>query len=72
MDEAQYFKCEILGAHILELFEAGAWKAALDTWEVVNLDADERVWCWQYFDSRQRAWLKGDDRKYIDGYLERT
>ena len=69
MDDAQYLKCELLGAYLLELFEAGAWKEAYDTWEKIDLDTDERVWCWQYFDSKQRAFLKGADRAYLDEYF---
>jgi len=52
-----------------EAFSGGDWKCARQTWEDSGLDADDRVWCWQFFDSRQRAFLKGDERKYLDDYL---
>ena len=68
MDQEQYARCEFLGACILESFEAGAWQHALELWLQADLDADERVHCWHYFDSRQRAFLKGADRKYNDDY----
>jgi hypothetical protein len=54
----------------LEMFDAGAWDEALDIWINCDLDADERVQAWTFFDSKQRAWLKQDARKYIDEYLE--
>lgn len=54
---------------ILQYFEGGAWEGAKEIWLEADLDADQRVAIWAYFDSRQRAWLKGEDRKYINEYI---
>jgi hypothetical protein len=53
---------------MLENFEGGAWAAAREIWEVADLDTDERVQVWMFLDSKQRAYLKGSDRKYLDDY----
>jgi hypothetical protein len=56
---------------ILVAFDGGDWPLARQLWEEANsnaehLDADEHVACWDCFDSRQRAYLIREDRKYLE------
>lgn len=67
LSEDQRLKVQLVGSLVLSAFEGGDWPLARQNWEEADLDADERVACWGYFtDSRQRAYLKRDDRKYLE------
>lgn len=51
-----------------DAFEGGAWALAREIWYQAEreLTIDQQVACWEFFpDSRQRAYLKGEDRKYL-------
>ena len=54
---------------ILECFEGGDWPQALELWLTADIENDDRIIIWNFFDSKQRAWLKGEDRGYIRDYL---
>ena len=70
LQQEQAYRVIDLAETLLELFEAGRWAEALEIWSCCDLDADERVVTWGFLDSRQRAWLKGEDRKYLEDFRE--
>ena len=51
---------------MLDCFDGGDWSMAKQVWTTAAITNDERVDVWGYLDSRQRAFLKGDDRKYLN------
>lgn len=50
---------------VLEHFDGGDWPTARRIWEEAALTNDERGDWFRFFDSQQRAWLKYEDRKYL-------
>ena len=68
LSEDQKLKVQLVGSLVLDAFEGGDWPQARQNWEEAELDTDERAACWGYFDSRQRAFLKRDDRIYLDEF----
>ncbi len=66
LGDEQRMMVQLLAAWILECFEGGDWESARLVWEEAELDADETIACWGFFtDSRQRAYLKREDRSYL-------
>ncbi len=65
LQDDQRLKVQLVGLLVLDAFEGGDWPLARQNWKEADLDNDERAACWGYFDSRQRAYLKGDERKYL-------
>jgi hypothetical protein len=53
-----------------EAFDGGAWKLALQIWQDAALEGQELLYAWTLFKNPiERAWLKQDNRIYIDEYL---
>jgi hypothetical protein len=52
---------------MLEAFDGGDWPLAKQHYEehIRTLEIEEHCEIWTYFDSKQRAYLKGDDRGYL-------
>jgi len=50
---------------ILEYFDGGEWPGARKIWEEAELTNDERAELFSFFDSKQRAYLKDEDRQYL-------
>ena len=72
MDETLPPRLEYLVSSILDYFNGGDWPQALELWLTADIENDERVIIWNFFDSKQRAWLKGEDRLYIKEFLYGT
>jgi len=65
----QISRSEAIVLEILEQFDGGAWKAAKQIWDTADLDADERVACWKFFNSKQQAFLNDRrERKYLQEF----
>jgi hypothetical protein len=65
-------KSDFVTHKVLDHLDGGAWKEAKALWDEYckDMENEEILECWEHFDSKQRAWLKGDDRRYIDEFLE--
>jgi len=53
-------------AGMLEAFDGGDWNLARDMWIEAQFTSDEAVAVFGFLDSKQRAFLKGDNRKYLN------
>ena len=56
---------------ITEHFHGGDWEGARAIWSgiLIDLEIEDALWIWDLLDSRERAFLKGEDRKYLHEYL---
>ena len=59
---------------MLEAFDGGDWPLAKMHYEqyIVPLSVEEHVEIWERLDSRQRAYLKNEDRQYLKDEKYRT
>lgn len=67
LTEDQRLKVQLVASLMLDAFDGGDWPLAKEHWTNADFDADEHAACWSYFDSKQRAYLSGANRKYLDG-----
>ena len=68
LDEDRKLFVQLVASVMLEHFDGGDWPKAKEIWKNAEFSTEECVACWSYFDSRQRAWLKDDDRQYLDQF----
>jgi len=54
----QILKVELVASSMLEWLDSGSVEDAVLTGENAHLDADERVYLWTFFDSKQRSAMK--------------
>jgi hypothetical protein len=47
------------------MFDGGDWPAAKQHWIDADLTSEERVAVWCFLGPKHRAYLKDDDRKYL-------
>ena len=50
---------------LLGCFDGGDWKEARTFYLSLDLEIEQHLVLWSYLDSRQRAFLKNEDRKYL-------
>ena len=52
---------------VLDAFEGGDWPLAKQLWEalIVDMDIEDMLLYWELLDSKQQAYIKNADRKYL-------
>ncbi len=56
-----------------DAFDGGDWPSALEIWlRCHDLDIEELVWIWEFLESNERAFLKGEDRAYLRDYYAQS
>ena len=65
LDEDQRLKVQLVASLVRDAFDGGDWPLAKQNWEQAELNNEERIACWNYFGSRERAYLKDDERNYL-------
>lgn len=69
IDPDEQKKVAWTASKMFNAFEGGAWKLAKEIMQEDTQDWHADMWAalWAFFpDSRQRAFLKGEDRKYLE------